>query len=66
MLRSRPEKEAWAAERNRAGPDDRLNAASMINQSRLRSLGCFHSSRAISTSVQVERAFCMKKEEMDG
>lgn len=44
----------------KAGLDNR------INQIRPHALGCFHPSRAIPTSVYVEKVLCMKKERMDG
>lgn len=46
--------------------DDRPDTASMINQTRPHAIGCIHPSRAIPTSVEVERPFCVKKNKMDG
>ena len=49
-----------------AAADDPRNGASMIDQIIFHTLGRVHPSRAIPTSVHVEKASCVKKNKING
>lgn len=51
----------WAG-KMKAASADQPNAASMTDQTTLQTVGSLHQSRAIPTSVHVERAFIVKKD----